>query len=269
MRKQIINSNIDANWPLIEVENDKKIELFIDSFQGYQKSNDSIKILWVKESEEISKFKSQALSRANDFDAVITYDEEILNTCPHAYFLAFGTSWIDDYDFNEKKIFQISHLTGFKEQTFGHRLRKKLYYNQKLITSPKDFYVSKYGGVDNTIFNNKILGESKNPLFESQFHVCIENSKQKNFFTEKVIDCFITKTIPIFWGCENIGDFFNPKGFYQAKTMNEIIDICNSLDENSYLNKLEFIEENYLISLQYKTIVDRLEEVIKKILKND
>lgn len=265
--KQLVNSTSEPGWPNIEVDFHKPVELFVDNFFGYDPNKKSFKILWIKESEEISKFKSQAIEHHKKFDAVITYDEDVLNSCDNAYFLEFGTSWVSDYDFSIEKKFQISHLTGFKEMTDGHRLRKKVHYKQNRIYTPKDFYISSHGGVDNT-FDNKILGDSKNPLFESQFHICIENSRQKNFFTEKLIDCLVTKTIPIYWGCENIDNFFDVRGFYIAKNFDEIISISNSLNEDSYLDKVEFIEKNFELSKKYVTIIDRLELVLYNILKD-
>ncbi len=263
--KQLINSTTEPNWPNIEIEYDKPIELFIDSFFDYNPKKNSFKILWIKESEEISKFKNQAIENHKMFDAIIAYDEDVLSKCKNSHFLAFGTSWISDYDLNQDKKFQVSHITGFKEMTYGHTLRKKIHYKQNRIKIPKDFYISKFGGVENS-FNNKFLGESKNPLFESQFHICIENSKQKNFFTEKLIDCLVTKTIPIYWGCENIDKFFDIEGFFVANDLEDVINICNSIDDQTYQSKLKHIQNNFELSKEYITLVDRLENVIKKII---
>ena len=264
--KQLVNSTSESMWPNIEVYFHKPIELFVDNFNGYDKNKDTFKILWVKESEEISKFKIHAIQNYKNFDAIITYDEDIMNQCNNAYFMEFGTAWVHDFDSTIPKKFQISHLTGFKEITKGHIMRKKIHYKQNRLKVPKDFYISRYGGVEN-IFDNKHLRDSKNPLFESQFHICIENSKQKNFFTEKLIDCLITKTIPIYWGCENIKKFFDTDGFFIAKDVKDIIKICNSLNENTYQDKLKYVEKNFELSQKYITILDRLEVVINEIIK--
>jgi hypothetical protein len=263
--KQLVNSTSEPGWPNIEVDFDRPVELFVDNFNGYDPNKKTFKILWVKESEEISKFKSHAIEHHKKFDAVITYDEDIMNQCDNAYFMEFGTAWIKDYDLSTTKKFQISHLTGFKEYTEGHLLRKKIHYKQNRIKTPIDFYISQHGGVENS-FNNKFLGESKNPLFDSQFHICIENSKQKNFFTEKLVDCLVTKTIPIYWGCANIEKFFDINGFFIAEDFDDIIKICNSLNEDSYRVRKEFIDKNFEISQKYITILDRLESTIKEIL---
>jgi len=113
------------------------------------------------------------------------------------------------------------------------------------------------------------LTESKEPLFDSQFHICIENSQSLNYFTEKIIDCFVTKTIPIYFGAPNISNFFNVNGMFIANNFEDIIRICNSIDEYTYDSKIEFIDENFELAQKYITIVDRLENIIKYILNGN
>lgn len=262
--KQILNSTTYPEWPNIEIQCDKPVELFIDSFYGFDINKKTFKILYVKEAEAISKFKKQAIEFYNLFDAVLTYDEEILEKCDNSYFMPFGTTWIHDYVFQEKK-FQISHLTGNKMLTGGHALRQKIYYKQNNIKTPKDFYISGHGGIEN-LFNNKILGEKKEPLFDSQFHICIENSQQKNYFTEKIIDCFQTKTIPIYWGCPNIGDFFDINGIIVVNNLKEIIDVCNNINDKTYQEMICYVENNLTKSNNFTNIKENLKVKVKKIL---
>jgi hypothetical protein len=44
------------------------------------------------------------------------------------------------------------------------------------------------------------------------FSFAIENCRQPYYMTEKLIDCFITGTVPIYWGADYAIDFFNPDG---------------------------------------------------------
>lgn len=264
--KQVINGHTTPGWPNIEIEYDKPVELFIDSFNGYDPNKNSFKILWTKECEAISNFKASAIQHKDKFDAFITYNDEMLNECKNSYLLPHGTAWVHDYIFDTKK-FQVSHLTGHKAMAVGHKMRQKVHYKQEKITIPKDFYISQYGGVEN-FAENKILGEKKEPLFDSQFHICIENSQQNNCFTEKLIDCLVTKTIPIYFGAPNIGDFFDINGMFIANSADEIVEICNSLNEETYGSKMEFVEKNFELSQKYITISDRLENTINEILNH-
>lgn len=263
--KQILNSYTYPDWPNIEIDYSKPVRYFVDSFQGYNPNEDSFKILHIKEAEVICKMRDEVIKSQDKFNAIISYDEEILRNCKNSHFLLFGTTWVHNYSFSEKK-FQISNITGHKEMTDGHILRKKIHYKQTKIVNPTDFYISKFLGVEN-FNNNKILGDLKNPLFDSQFHICIENSRQKNYFTEKIVDCFVTKTVPIYWGCPNINDFFDTSGIIIVNNFNEIVDACNSLTNESYYKMIPGIENNFLFSKKYVDLKKNVEELIQKILK--
>ena len=104
-------------------------------------------------------------------------------------------------------------------------------------------------------------------MFDSQFHLCIENAKRRNWFTEKLIDCLITKTVPVYWGCPNVGDWFDERGFIFVDNLNDIVEACNSLDENTYNEMLPYIEENYTRSLGYANVSERLKNGIIELIK--
>jgi len=80
------------------------------------------------------------------------------------------------------------------------------------------------------------------------FHIAIENIKRDNFYTEKILDAFLTKTIPIYYGCPNIGEFFNSDGIITFDNETQAIDICNSLTEDDYYKRVNAINENYKIA---------------------
>ena len=48
----------------------------------------------------------------------------------------------------------------------------------------------------------------KKSLRDYMYSVVIECTTDKNYFSEKIIDCFATMTIPIWYGCDNIGELF-------------------------------------------------------------
>ncbi|MFK5281932.1 hypothetical protein ACI3PL_20485, partial [Lacticaseibacillus paracasei] len=53
----------------------------------------------------------------------------------------------------------------------------------------------------------------------SQYGICIENFSHRGFFTEKLLDCFLMKTIPIYWGCSDIGTYFNKEGIIKFENV--------------------------------------------------
>ena len=72
----------------------------------------------------------------------------------------------------------------------------------------------------------------------------MENATYSNMFTEKITDCFMTGTIPIYYGIPNIGDFFNEEGII-------ILDGDFNIDNLSfdlYNSKLNAVYDNFKIS---------------------
>ena len=265
------NIKIYCSWDLsFDLFYDKQIELYVDTVPQSQIPPGVIRFVFLLEPSEIMNLETQALAGEQNktYNYLLTHNENLLNKSKIAHLFEFGTTWIKDYDFPEKE-FSVSTLVGGKLMAPGHLLRQKIWFKEERIKSiPTRFYLSgNFGGIEN-INNNPILGQDKRPLFNSQFHICIENTKRNNWFTEKLIDCLRTKTVPIYWGCPNIGNWFNLNGFYIVDNFQEIIDVCNSLNENSYNEKLKYIEENFEKSQKFLTINDRLKNKIEEILKN-
>ncbi len=58
---------------------------------------------------------------------------------------------------------------------------------------------------------------------KSQFGVAIENTSHRGYFTEKILDLFLLKTLPIYWGCSNIGDYFNLDGILRVDNVDDMV----------------------------------------------
>ena len=245
---------------------DKSLEIFIDVFPKNTKpKNIELRIFVAMEPDIISNLSNDIIRRQNEFDYIFTFDEKILNNCSNSVLFEFGTTWIykDKYIYSEKT-FSISMVCGHKETTKNHILRKKLWYKQDEIKNSINFYLSKHGGVENKN-NNKTLGDSKDPLFDSMFHICIENVSQKYYFSEKLIDCLLCKTVPIYIGCKNIENYFNTDGMIVVEDYNEIISVCNSLTAEDYFKRKNYIEENFNLALKWADYDNRIENKIKEI----
>lgn len=267
--KQRIISNTNPEWPNFEIEFDKPILFFNDYFNESELdhiSENYFKILYLREAEAINPMRDKVIRNYKKFNVILTFDDIVLKTCPNSFMLLFGSAWVHNYNFVPKE-FSASHITGHKMMAPGHKLRQQINANQDIITIPKNFYVSKHGYLNN-MHNNPILGDGKEPLFKSQFHICIENSQQINYFTEKIMDCFVTKTIPIYWGCPNIGDFFDTSGMFIVSSFDDIIKICNSLNETTYERVLDAANKNYLTAQKYIDITKNLENELNDILKS-
>lgn len=243
-----------------------KVELYVDKFPQTPIPEDTKRFIFLLEPPTFLNLYPQAMHFQPNYDYVLTHNEFILRDCPKAVLFEHGISWIkNDYEFKEKN-FEISTVVGWKKISEGHDLRHQLYYSQKMIKNPIKFFLSReHQGVENR-FESSILGDNKLPLFDSQFHIAIESTSLNNYFTEKLLDCLVTKTVPIYYGCPNIDKWFNPKGMFHCKDVKEIIRVCNSLQPDTSELMREHIEDNFQRAQVYREVNNRLYKKILELL---
>ena len=88
--------------------------------------------------------------------------------------------------------------------------------------------------ISNNVDESKYVG-----LKDYSYSVCLENSCYDGYFTEKITDCLLSWTIPIYFGCTNISNYF-PKNSYIWLDIND----PNSIDKLNEIIKTPISEEN-------------------------
>lgn len=261
---------IFCGWDLdIDLHHNKQVELYVDQIPRNKSPEGIIRFLYLLEPPEIMNLTAPALAAYNNgnYDFLFTHNQELLDKVKNSFVYPLAYTWIKDYQFPEKK-FEVSTLVGGKRMAPGHLLRQKLWFKEDRIKVPKKFFLSgNMGGIEN-YNNNPVLGKEKNPLFDSQFHICIENVKRRNWWTEKLEDCMQTKTVPIYYGCPNIDDWFDTRGIIIVDNLKDIIDACNDLTSEKYQEMLPYVEDNYKRSHEYVNIGERLKKDILEILSS-
>lgn len=96
-----------------------------------------------------------------------------------------------------------------------------------------------------------LYGRGYNPVHDKTdalkdycFSITMENGTYPNMVSEKITDCFMTGTIPIYYGIKNIGDFFNADGIIMLTDDFKIEDLTFEL----YQSKIEAVKENFEIT---------------------
>jgi hypothetical protein len=114
--------------------------------------------------------------------------------------------------------------------------RKSMY-----LSLLKNFKVDGYG----PYFNNKIKDHNsssfskKEVLKQYAFNLCPENVLCPGFYTEKVPEAFLGKSLPITWSDNNISLDFNEKSFINLLnySKNNYLEINSLLKDDSFLKK--------------------------------
>ena len=165
-------------------QTEKPCELYVDIVPSSPK--EKIRVLWIIEPNEVSGFRQNAINNCNKFDLILTWDENILQSCPNAKLFPYGTTWVKDFIFSEKE-FAITTLIGGKTQCSGHVLRHSL---PQALTKVKNIPYYIYNSINTAFPHNEGFRTMKtniwkNEIFFSQFHIVIENVSSNNWFTEK------------------------------------------------------------------------------------
>ena len=55
-------------------------------------------------------------------------------------------------------------------------------------------------------------------LMDYNYSIVLENSQQKNYWTEKLADAYLSWCVPLYWGCPNMVDFFPENSYISINT---------------------------------------------------
>ena len=182
---------------------------------------------------------------ADKFDRILDWHED-LQHLPNYKFkpITEVSQWNllpdTELDMSSFKIYpkskKVSFITSNKTITDGHKFRLKC------LDAVRD-NVDAFGRGINEI-KCKLDG-----MKDYKFSVTVENGKFNNWFTEKIIDCFLSGTIPIYHGCGNIGKYFNTDGIITFETESELKEILLALQDSDYEKRFSAVEENFNIAL--------------------
>lgn len=167
--------------------------------------------------------------------------------CPH------GGTWLREEDIAvHEKTRLISMIFSDKQWNGFHRLRHRVYEQYK--NANIDFFGS---GCDNRI-EFKITA-----LKDYRYSIVIENSDDPSYFTEKLLDCLLTGTIPVYKGTKTIGEFFNLDGIITFEDPENLETILPTLTEDLYQQKLDVLKENFETAKKYMFPEQFIQSVIE------
>lgn len=221
--------------------------------------NSRIKIAWMIEARAIIPSSYETLLRLEDkFDYIITYYEDLLQRDSKKYLpYIMGCCRIPKEDqklYPKSKL--ISHLVTKQTSTFAHRFRHVL---ANFFT--ENNYPITIFGPNHTPYPTKLDAHK-----EFMFSIIIMNSSENFFITEWLIDCFMCGTIPIFFGCPDVGKLFNKDGIIQLDDLNNFLEILPTLTPQLYESKMKAISENFERAKAFQCPDDMVAANLLKIL---
>lgn len=169
------------------------------------------------------------------YDAIFTHDKELLDLDSTFKFVFAQGSIIEEVGVFEKSKL-ISCVCSGLTMSEGHQFRLNL---------AQEF--EKTGQVDMYGKGFEYIPRKIDGLRDYMFSVAIENSVYESYFTEKLHDCLLTGTIPVYLGSPDIGDFYNLDGIIVMDRDDDgnVSFDSEVLTEEYYNDHLDAVKDNF------------------------
>ena len=202
--------------------------------------------IWLLESKQIIPQYYQWIIDNYEFvtsrvDGIFSCDKELCAKYPKiSYSVINAVPWVQDRKVHEKTKL-VSMIASNKRMCEGHARRLQFVdkFRDKL-----DFY--------GRGFNE--ISCKEDGLRDYMFSVGIENAVYDTYFTEKLTDCFACGTIPIFYGCKGVTEYFNEDGII---FLDDDFDL-SMLTKDLYYSKIDAIKDNFERSINFPVAEDYL-----------
>ena len=254
--KKVRYVNNRDNWPGITIFTDKMLHLA-------PQVKSAIKVAWLIEPYDLLPQIYEIIPRLEEhYDLILTYEKSLIDKNPQKYkFHPCDTSGIEKHSHKiHKKTKLVSMIYSEKTWLFGHRLRHII--AKTLLPQMGYDKVDLFGrGTDHPL---ELKSKGTN---DYMFQIAIENAQRENYFADKIYDCFVTGTIPIYWGAPNVIDFFDERGILMFETPEQLKEILFGLSEEKYYSMLDYVKINFDRVQKYLEPDDLLYDNIVKHLK--
>lgn len=183
-----------------------------------------------------------AVEHEKEFDAILTHQQAYAERGHPWRWYPRGGSLIpiEKWGRHNKVPNSVSMIASNKRDARGHKLRWEIY-------SQFDGMVETWGSITGKPLTDKTFG-----LANYEFSIVVEGERNEGGFSDHLIDCLAMRTVPIYWGCPNIGDYFDPDGIIPFERVQELRPILDNLSTQDYQRRAKAIEMNYLTALHYR-----------------
>lgn len=201
-----------------------------------------------------AKNLKRAYKARNSFFAILSKSDDLLGRLENGLFLYFGSTFIDDIELiDSTKSRHMSLIASGKRDLEGHQLRHRMV----------DF--AREAGLDVDVMGRgyKPFERKEDGLQSYRFSVVIENTQEAHYFTEKLVDAALCRTVPLYWGCPNIADYFDTSGMIICDTEEELRQKMSDVSLKDYTSRADALERNYASAVQHADYIERAALAVK------
>tara|TARA_R100000951_G_scaffold83290_1_gene71048 strand:- start:10841 stop:11710 length:870 start_codon:yes stop_codon:yes gene_type:complete len=190
------------------------------------------KVAWLIEPRSINPRIYEWIEDNNHlYDFVLTFDKTLLDKGENFLYMPFIVSWIEPPDHIDgyrtpkaeayhAKTNPVSMIASCKNMCAGHAFRQEVI---EAVSSRVDHFGRGF----------KEIEKKEEGLYPYRFSIVLENTQDDYYFSEKIVDCFATGTIPIYWGGSGVGKHYDEEGIIRFDTLDELDDILSEIENGS------------------------------------
>lgn len=187
------------------------------------------------------------------FYKVLTKSAPLLKQISNGIFFYFGSTFLEDESrIDRAKTKMASLIASARRDLEGHKLRHQTV----------DHIRSKGLDVDIMGRGYKPFDHKEDGLAPYRYSVVIENVREKDYFSEKLVDACLCETVPIYWGIPNIGDYFDARGMIICNSADEIYAALETMSVSDYEARVKWIKKNRQAATPHAHYIERAAQLI-------
>jgi hypothetical protein len=100
-----------------------------------------------------------------------------------------------------------------------------------------------------------------------KYSLAIENSSSPDYWTEKIADCFLSWSVPIYYGCTNLEDYFPPQSFIRIPIdppERGLESLKNILERDNWESRIPALKEARDLVLHRYQLFPHLSRLIRE-----
>lgn len=151
---------------------------------------------------------------------------------------------------------KLSAIVGDAMDVPGHIKRKKFL---QYIQNDKSLELDLYGKKIN------FIEDKWDGLAPYKYSLAMENTGGPDYWTEKIADCFLAWTVPLYYGCTNLEDYFPKESFIRidiGQSEKSLAKIRRIINEDNWERYIPALEEARNLVLNRYQLFPYLSEMI-------
>ena len=227
----------DSKWILSE-DGIADITIYVDhAIRSAPSKTQSRRYGWLYEPASIVGGYSHIYEQhLNNFELVFTHSRSFAEGKDNVVLVPPGfPSWIKDRKIHKKNKL-ISMISTNKQYCKEHTIRYKLAKN-----------LEQHPVVDVFGRGIKEIEKKEDGLNDYAFSIVVENDWSDLFYTEKLQDCFLTGTVPIYLGSKAVSEIFDEEGIIFLDHHNPVLNLPEYTME-LYESKKDAIQNNFKLA---------------------